>query len=153
MDCLYVVPLWTLILYWLHRLAHTLPIVRDFHWDHHLVVAEDRLTGPEWKNLLLWNDTWRSTVDLWLTEVIPTLVIAAGTGCWWLAGAYYTWAASIQEAIEHNPQFGLFPILPSGKWHLIHHLYPSENYGPFTVLWDYVFGTAHAHYQERLAQD
>jgi sterol desaturase/sphingolipid hydroxylase (fatty acid hydroxylase superfamily) len=115
--------------------------MRKYHADHHAQVTEQTITGLHWKNAFLWFDNWKSTVDQWLTEVIPTFILSAVTGHWWLFVAYYVWAAFIQEAIEHNPKVNFYPFLTSGKWHLIHHQDPNKNYGVFIPIWDLVFGT------------
>jgi sterol desaturase/sphingolipid hydroxylase (fatty acid hydroxylase superfamily) len=133
--------LWTLLIYWMHRLAHVLPVMSHFHMDHHRQVTDETITGLHWKNVFLWFDTFESTADQWLTEVIPTILFAWITGHWWIAAFYYVWAAFIQEAIEHNPKFNLYPFLTSGKWHLIHHEDPDKNYGVFFPIWDMMFGT------------
>ena len=133
--------LWTLLIYWMHRLAHALPAMNRFHMDHHKPVSYTPITGLHWKNAFLWFDTFESTADQWLTEVIPTILFAWFTGHWWIAVFYYVWAAFIQEAIEHNPKFDFYPYITSGKWHLIHHEHPDKNYGVFLPIWDMMFGT------------
>lgn len=130
--------LWTLILYWIHRLGHRLFFVKDLHLDHHRYVLQHNV-GWHWSNLFLFNDNLKSTLDLWITEVIPTLIFSYATGQWWISIFYYLWAALIQESIEHNKDFDL-PILTSGKWHLLHHR-SKCNYGLFTPVWDIVFRT------------
>jgi sterol desaturase/sphingolipid hydroxylase (fatty acid hydroxylase superfamily) len=115
--------------------------MRKYHSDHHKQVTQQTITGLHWKNAFLWFDNWKSTVDQWLTEVVPTLIISAITGHWWLFAFYYIWAAFIQEAIEHNPKINLYPFITSGKWHLIHHEDPTKNYGVFLPIWDLAFGT------------
>jgi sterol desaturase/sphingolipid hydroxylase (fatty acid hydroxylase superfamily) len=115
--------------------------MRRFHNDHHKQVTQATIQGLSWKNAFLWFDTLESTLDQWFTEVIPTIIISVVTGHWWLAIAYYVWAAFIQEAIEHNKRINLYPFLTSGKWHLIHHQDPTHNYGVFIPLWDLIFGT------------
>lgn len=130
--------LWTLMLYWIHRIGHITPIIRDFHLDHHSFI----LTHPtkwHWNNLFLFNDNYKSTIDLWITEVIPTLIFSYVTGEYWISIFYYVYAAFIQESIEHNDNFDMF-LLTSGKWHLIHHS-SSNNYGLFFPIWDIVFRT------------
>ena len=131
--------LWTFCLYWLHRLGHKMPIVKDFHFDHHRFILKNDVDW-HWNNLFLINDNLKSTIDLWLTEVIPTLIISLVLGAWWLSIFYYIWAATIQERIEHRSTFDL-PFLTSGKWHLIHHTNPKANYGLFFPIWDVLFGT------------
>jgi sterol desaturase/sphingolipid hydroxylase (fatty acid hydroxylase superfamily) len=130
--------LWTLVLYWIHRLGHKTPIIRKYHLDHHRHILSNH-TKWHWNNLLLYNDTRNSTIDLWITEVIPTLIFSYITGQWWLSVFYYLWASLIQESIEHNENFDV-PFLTSGKWHLIHHR-SNYNYGLFFPVWDIMFGT------------
>ena len=141
MSYVLVFLLWTFVVYWAHRAAHVIPFVRKFHMDHHAQVTHQTIQGLNWKNAFLFFDTWNSTIDQWLTEVIPTIIISAITGHWWLLIAYYVWAGFIQEAVEHNKRINLYPFLTSGKWHLIHHDYAMKNYGVFVPIWDLVFGT------------
>lgn len=141
--CLFM--LWTFLLYAAHRLAHLLPWVRDVHADHHKQIAAGANLGLHWSNLFLYFDSPRSTLDQWLTEVLPTLLLAGVTGHWWLFGVYYVWAALIQEAIEHNPNFDWHPWLTSGRWHLVHHADNSKNFGVFFPVWDTLFGTRKDH--------
>ena len=134
--------MWTFCLYWVHRLGHVIPIIKSIHQDHHRFIHSH--PPPKWQcnNLFLFNDTWLSTADLCITEVIPTLIFAWVTGQWWLVVFYYLWASLIQERIEHNPDVDFYPFLPSGRWHLIHHTNAQKNFGAFTILWDNIFGTA-----------
>lgn len=126
------------MLYWIHRIGHELPIVREYHMVHHRFILHNE-TNWHWSNLFLYNDNVHSTIDLWITEVIPTVIFSVITGQWWISVFYYVWAAFIQESIEHNKNFDI-PILTSGKWHLIHHR-EKVNYGLLTPVWDIVFGT------------
>ena len=90
---------WTLLLYWIHRISHVIPVLRDIHLDHHRFVLNNN-TSWHWSNLFLFNDTWTSTLDLWLSEVIPTLLFSLVTGQWWISVFYYVWAAFIQETFD-----------------------------------------------------
>lgn len=136
--------LWTFVLYWIHRVGHSLWFLKNYHVDHHQFILknmkEKNYTGSRWhwNNLFLFNDTRKSTIDLWLTEVIPTILFSFVTGQWWISVFYYFWAAFIQEIIEHDPNFDL-PMLTSGKWHLLHHTKGIKNYGLFLPIWDIVF--------------
>jgi hypothetical protein len=136
---------WTLIIYWMHRLVHIIPILNDIHADHHRYVIKNEVRW-HWSNLFLYNDTWLSTIDLWITEVIPTLIISWIFG-WWLFVAYYFWAAFIQERIEHNDNFNYYP-LTSGRWHMNHHTSNNCNYGIFIPIWDILFRTHKNGYRE-----
>jgi len=139
MSMIFYFLLWTLILYIIHRLAHVIPLLKKYHFDHHRVINLNEVKW-NWNNLLLYNDTKYSTIDLWLTEVIPTFIFSAVTGQWWIIIFYYWWAALIQERIEHNKFFDM-PVLTSGKWHLMHHGTGNYNFGLFISLWDRIFKT------------
>lgn len=133
--------LWTLMLYWLHRLAHSrAPVLSHYHRQHHGFIARHH-TGWHWSNLLLYQDNWPSTVDVWLTEVVPTVVFCWLFDCWFVMIGFYLWSALIQERIEHNAKFNLFPLITSGQWHLQHHTTGHYNFGIFHPLWDLLFGT------------
>lgn len=143
---------WTLYLYVIHRITHAVglayfPLVFKAHADHHRYINTHKLTKWHWNNLFLFNDNWTSTLDLWLTEVLPTLLFSWITGYWWVSVFYYLWAALIQENIEHNPKINLFPYLTSGQWHLVHHRDTSSNFGLFTPIWDLLFKTHSRHLQ------
>lgn len=132
---------WTFLLYWIHRIIHRIPMVNKFHQDHHIYINRHGGTRWHWNNIFLYNDTWKSTADLWISEVIPTLVFSYVTGCWWLSIFYYLWAALLQEMLEHNPNFDMYPFITSGRWHLVHHKKQRKNFGLFIPLWDKLFKT------------
>lgn len=136
--------IWTLILYWLHRAIHITPVLKKYHDTHHAyinrIIKNGGTTTWHWSNLFLFNDNIPSTIDLWITEVIPTILFSAITGQWWLFLFYYIWAAFIQESIEHNPKINLTFLL-SGHRHLNHHKNPKQNFGLFFPVWDRLFGT------------
>lgn len=137
---------WTLYLYIIHRAIHAvgqkyLPLAFLAHADHHKYINTHEQTRWHWNNIFLFNDTWTSTLDLWITEVIPTLLFSWITGEWWLSVFYYFWAAFVQETIEHNPNFDWYPFITSGRWHLLHHWDTRVNFGLFIPVWDWMFGT------------
>jgi len=147
MTYIFIFLLWTLYLYVIHRIVHKVglayfPVAFNAHADHHKYINTHEQTVWHWNNLFLFNDTWASTLDLWITEVIPTLIFAAITGHWWVFVFYYLWAALVQETIEHNPNVNLYPFCTSGKWHLLHHQDAGTNFGLFFPIWDILFGTA-----------
>jgi sterol desaturase/sphingolipid hydroxylase (fatty acid hydroxylase superfamily) len=131
---------WTFALYWIHRIGHYISFIKKYHLDHHGFILRNGNPGWSWNNLLLFNDTQKSTIDLWITEVIPSFIFSWVTGQWWIIVFYYLWAALLQEIIEHNEHFNV-PLLSSGRWHLIHHRLPDKNFSLFFPLWDIVFGT------------
>lgn len=130
---------WTLLLYWIHRLGHKSAWLMKFHGDHHRY-ANQNIIRWSWKNLFFYTDTRKSTIDLWLTEVFPTILFCVIIQSWWILAFYWIWAAFIQEIVEHNENISI-PFWSSGKWHLIHHQNPRVNFGLFFTLWDVVFNT------------
>jgi sterol desaturase/sphingolipid hydroxylase (fatty acid hydroxylase superfamily) len=132
---------WIFTLYYVHRMFHKLSFLKKIHWAHHQYIFNKKGNLWNWKILFLYNDDIPSTIDTWLSEVVPTLFICWITGHWWLFLFFYIWAAFIQELIEHNPKINLYPYLTSGKWHLEHHKNWRCNYGLFTPIFDIVFNT------------
>lgn len=131
--------LWTFMLYWIHRIGHKVPVIRKFHSIHHGYI-NSTITGWHWNNLFLFNDNWPSTIDLWITEVVPTIIFSWLTGQWWIAAFYYIWAAFLQEELEHRRNLNI-PLLTCGEWHLKHHRRSDKNFGLFFPLWDKLFKT------------
>lgn len=107
---------------------------------HHHKFINNNKTGWKLNNLLLFNDDWKSTIDLWTTEVIPTIVFATVTNQWWIFVFYYCWAAFFQENLEHNRNKD-FLFFTFGKWHLLHHRQLNKNFGLFLPIWDLIFKT------------
>jgi len=138
--------LWSFMIYWIHRLIHRyyIPYVYEWHMDHHKQVNQNKIVGLHWTNLFFFTDTWKSTFDLWITEIIPTITFCYMFDCWWLLGLYWIWAAFFQENLEHNKNINWYPWLTSGKHHLVHHTSSRFNYGLFIPIWDIMFGTNHA---------
>jgi sterol desaturase/sphingolipid hydroxylase (fatty acid hydroxylase superfamily) len=132
--------LWTFILYWIHRLTHEIQGAIRLHRHHHDYVRKHIITW-HWSNLFLYNDNWLSTFDLWVTEVVPTIIFSWITGQWWISIVFYLYAALIQERLEHNSKFNMYPIYVAGKWHMLHHTSYRCNYGIITPFWDWVFKT------------
>ena len=132
---------WTFMLYWIHRLAHAnFAVITHYHREHHRFIHQHQ---PQWHwtNLLLYQDNWSSTIDVWLTEVVPTIIFCWLFDCWFILAGFYLWSALVQEHIEHNPKFNLFPFSTSGQWHLVHHTKGAYNFGIFHPTWDLAFGT------------
>jgi sterol desaturase/sphingolipid hydroxylase (fatty acid hydroxylase superfamily) len=134
--------LWTLVLYWIHRFVHRITFLKKYHLAHHKFINENDFNKSFWQlnNLILYNDNWKSTIDLWLTEVFPTIIFSIITGSWWIFFFYYSWAAFFQEMFEHKKGLSI-PVLTCGDWHLEHHKNYKINYGIFFPLWDIFFRT------------
>jgi sterol desaturase/sphingolipid hydroxylase (fatty acid hydroxylase superfamily) len=133
---------WTLLLYWIHRITHSVDCVKKYHLDHHRYINTNQGSKSKWEfnNLFLFNDNKNSTIDLWITEVIPTIIFCYITTAWWIFLFYYVWAAIFQETLEHKNSFN-FLWFTAGAWHLEHHKNYKKNYGLFIPIWDIIFNT------------
>jgi sterol desaturase/sphingolipid hydroxylase (fatty acid hydroxylase superfamily) len=129
------------MIYVMHRGAHVIPIIKQIHHGHHRHISKNLPPKWHWSNLFIYQDNMISTVDVWITEMIPTIIFCYITNQWYILLFYYIWSAFIQESIEHNPKFDIYPYLMSGRVHLIHHKESKYNYGLFIPIWDKLFGT------------
>ena len=136
---------WTFCLYYIHRIAHKNSLLMKYHADHHRFVNEylkhKNNMSWHWNNLFLVNDNLKSTIDLWLTEVIPTIVFCILTQQWWIFAVYYLWASVFQESLEHNSSINIYPFMTCGSWHLAHHKNPTKNFCLFFPIWDILLKT------------
>ena len=134
--------LWTFLLYWIHRIVHRLPWIKKYHRQHPKFINANQINKSRWEfnNLFLFNDDVDSTIDLWITEVIPTLIFCLVTGAWWIFWFYYIWASIFQEVLEHRNNLNL-PWFTAGLWHLEHHKNYRVNFGLFFPIWDILFRT------------
>lgn len=134
---------WTAVVYFMHRVVHLYPkTIGVFHLSHHRYVNKNyNDLGWHWSNLFLYNDNWSSTIDLWITEVIPLIVLCFMFNDYTLLFLYWVWASFIQERIEHLHDLNLYPFLTSGKWHMKHHSESKYNYGVFLPIWDVLLRT------------
>jgi len=130
---------WVLVLYCAHRICHVIPFLKKIHLYHHDFINTSQPQW-DWKNIFLWTNDFGETMDLWVTEGIPTLAFCTVTGHWWIFVWWWIWAGLIEQFIEHNPKFDV-PFLSAGKHHLQHHKYYNVNYSTFFPLWDWVLGT------------
>jgi len=140
LECVAYFFAWTFIIYWIHRIGHKVPLMMRSHRLHHKFVRENTITW-HWTNIFLFNDDWGSTIDFWITEIIPTAIFVFVTEQWWLGIGFYLYAAFLQEWFEHNVKFDAYPFYTSGQWHVMHHTHYPCNYGIGTPFWDWVFNT------------
>ena len=134
--------IWTLVIYWTHKAAHSFEWLWQFHQAHHEVEYNGELEFSWW-NLVGWFNDWRSTLDQWITEVIPTGVfILIFPDAWPIAIFYYIDGFVLAEGLtDHNPRIDV-PGLSMGRYHLLHHKNPNVNYDLYFRIWDRLFGTS-----------
>jgi|Laugresbdmm110sd_1035091.scaffolds.fasta_scaffold132998_2 sterol desaturase/sphingolipid hydroxylase (fatty acid hydroxylase superfamily) len=132
--------LWTLVLYWIHRVAHVFPYLKDIHKEHHRYVIRNKGSGIALRHLLLIHKSKDYTIDLWITEVVPTILFSLVTGQVWILIVYYIWAALFQTSVKYDVNFDIFPIT-WGAWTLLHYRHNSNNFGSIFTIWDRLFKT------------
>lgn len=140
MDYLIAFLIWTFVAYWTHRIVHSVQPFKDWHADHHRTVDTGQETGRHWSNYFFWVDSWKSTLDFWVVEIIPLAIVCWLMGTWLLFVPYWIWVAFLQEKVEHDPTFRI-PGFTSGTWHMVHHSNCRTNFGTFIPIWDKLFGT------------
>jgi len=132
---------WTFAIYILHRAAHHIPILWQFHRYHHMTSYKGQWEFSLW-NLVLWFNDWHSTISQWILEVIPTIVLlVVSPEAWPIGLLYYIDGCCLSQGVTtHNPRICL-PGLAMGRYHLRHHANLRVNYDQNTHFWDWVFGT------------
>jgi sterol desaturase/sphingolipid hydroxylase (fatty acid hydroxylase superfamily) len=138
-----------LSLYWMHRLAHTVPWMWRLHAVHH--------TSPR----LHWLSVWRShPLDNILRSMantgplalcgVPTEVIA-------LAAAFAGMSVLITHCnadLRTGPFDWIFSTPRVHRWHHVRHDGAGyTNYAPALALWDWVFGTRRVPADRRPPED
>ncbi|WP_374650304.1 sterol desaturase family protein [Dongia sp.] len=131
---------WTGLLYGIHRLAHRWAPLWQLHRAHHEEVYDGSFEFA-WTNLLFIYGSWRTTLDQWLCEIVPTIAFIAAVPRAWPLGILYLLDNIFAEGItDHNPRISP-PLLAMGRYHLAHHKNSRVNFDGFTQFWDWVFRT------------
>ena len=128
---------WTLLEYWLHRIAlHKIRYFVPMHALHHRKPL-DFVGTPTWLSLsvltgAIFLPAWR----------IVGFTIASGLTAGVMIG--YLWYGLIHHGIHHYRGRSMPPYLERSRVrHLRHHYSPRRgNFGVTTSLWDHAFGTA-----------
>lgn len=123
--------------YWLHRAQHAVPLLWRFHSVHHAIGDISAANAyAHWTE-----EFWRS-----LFIVLPSaLFLPAGIpAAPWIQTVMMVQAAYVHSQIRLH--LGPFRwVICESRYHRIHHsIEPRHfdvNYGVFTPVWDWVFGT------------
>jgi sterol desaturase/sphingolipid hydroxylase (fatty acid hydroxylase superfamily) len=126
--------------YWFHRMQHTVPFFWRFHAVHHSI---EELSG--------WNSYHHATEEIFRIPfvILPVLMVIAVN-----PGYVPVWIPALTAAqgfFEHSCtrlHFGwLRYLIADNRYHRIHHSnelrHIGKNFGSFTPIWDWLFGTAH----------
>ncbi len=141
--------LWTLIAYFMHRIAHfrhRLNPLYYIHLAHHKInyLTEDRKF--KWYYLLFYFGSIRETLDILLILTLPAIFLFAlfpRLGIYLLAYHYLYEAFLSEGLLDHNPRIHgkVTKFFSWGEYHLTHHRTWKYNYSLMITLWDHVFGT------------
>ena len=129
--------IWTLMEYFLHRIAlHQIAPLVPLHAAHHSA-PRARVGTPVWMSLPLlavgiFLPAWR----------IAGFTTASGLTSGVMLG--YLWYGFVHHLLHHTQSGGAPRYFePLRTWHMRHHYSPKKgNYGVTTSLWDRVFRTA-----------
>lgn len=146
--------LWSLFSYSIHRAAHIKskynPLFK-IHLAHHKAQygkeKDYRFKWPGWKAYFLWFDDLASSLDVWITLILPAILVSLvfPQSHFTVLALVYLYEVFLSEHnLDHNPEIDgpITHILAVGQFHLTHHHYPKYNYGLYLTLWDLVFVTA-----------
>lgn len=145
----YVFLLWTLAIYWLHRLAHWRHRYNPLHYLH-LSHHEINYFKTEKKfkiAYLLWIfGDWRATLDILLNMTLPLVILTyfyPSQGLFLLVFHYLYEAFLSEGVLDHNPNIRgtITNYFAWGVYHLQHHNSPKYNFSLIVTVWDRVFGT------------
>ena len=148
---LLVIALWTLIYYFLHRIAH---VRHKRNWLHKLHLIHHRTDyrkgGSRFRPgfLLFYFGDIRVTLDTLLMMTSPLVALTfvfPSQGMWVLLWHYINEVFLAERVLEHNPYLGgrLTQVFAWGTFHLKHHKNPRTNFGLLITLWDDIFNTAY----------
>ena len=124
-NFLFVFLIWSLYAYGMHVLAHYNPRrnpLFKIHKAHHLIKYHqlNKPSLPTWQNYLLWFGGLRESLDVWLTLILPALILALllpSTGGVLLLLVYLYEVFLSETVLDHNPKIGgiLQPYLLGGN--------------------------------------
>ncbi len=128
-----------LVLYWIHRLQHMIPVLWAFHTVHHSQEQLNTLTQYR-----------RHPLEMLYAQVamfvVFVLILGIPMHTWIWLYAILVALQGLQHA-ELDWRFGkVYPLVVSPVFHSIHHStdprYAHANFGAMFSFWDYLFGTA-----------
>lgn len=74
---------WTLVSYAMHWFVHQ-PFapkwMQNSHWEHHHLYKQERSAQFDWRELFLFFDNWKHTLDTWLTLTLPAIAVSLSIG-------------------------------------------------------------------------
>jgi len=150
--------LWTLYIYWIHRLAHYKTkwnFLFYLHRDHHKLVLPQEIEAPTWYSYFFIRSTWKNTVDNFVSITLPLVILlfydrSHGLPLFIYSYIYETFLAD--GILDHNVHIKgkICNIFAFGRFHINHHLNVKKNFSLYISIWDFVFKTADSNYEYSL---
>ncbi len=149
MNMLIAFLVWTFLIYWIHRLAHTnkFKLLTEIHRSHHMIDYFNNDPQYDFRGFLFYFGSSKATLDVIVTITLPLILVIfiIGGNSWHLLIFNYLYEAIFSEYIlDHNKNLkgNITKVFAWGDFHLTHHKYPKHNYSLLVCLWDYIFRTA-----------
>jgi len=141
--------LWTLVIYFIHRLAHIrhrFNFLYHIHRHHHRVNYLRENRGFKWHHFIFFFGSFYESLDVWLMMTLPAL----GLFIWLPAYGicilvfHYLYEVFLSESqLDHNAAITgeVTRYFSWGSYHLGHHRNIRYNFSLMITLWDTIFKT------------
>lgn len=120
-------------IYWVHRLLHDIkPLYKYLHATHHIYNKQNTLSPFAGLAFHPLDGILQAVPHSIAIFAVPTQ-LTTHIALFFIEGL---WTANIHDCVDGQ----LWPVMGAG-YHTIHHTTYQHNYGHFTVLMDWLFGT------------
>jgi len=141
--------LWTLCIYFMHRIAHIkhrLNFLHTIHLNHHRINYWKEGYRFRWYYLFFYFGSIYASLDVFFMLTVPALfvfLIYPKVGIYILLFHYFYEVFLSEGILDHNPKIKgkITKFFAWGDYHLTHHKNWKKNYSLIITLWDYVFRT------------
>jgi len=142
--------LWTLMVYWMHRLARIKSqynFLYKLHLAHHKINYQKEANLKfRWYYLFFYFGSIRASLDVFFMLTIPAFLIYlidSRVGIFILIFHYLYEVFLSEGLLDHNPKITgrITHFFSWGKYHLTHHKKWGYNFSLMITIWDWVFRT------------
>ena len=123
--------------YWLHRAAHRVPLLWQFHSTHHVITQLNGLKALRTHPV--------DNVLFYVVRTVPLMLVGAGVDEVLTATTFGAVLGVLSHANVSVSERGLGLLVNLPGYHAVHHspdlAQSNSNFGCHTIVWDRVFGT------------